>query len=119
MSYSSQERSHANEPSASAQRKTTSQFADHRPGVAAQLQQQNTMASSPQVTAQLAQAELMAGSPVQQHKTIQLAVPEEELPVQGKLATAQLAGIEEEEPLQGKFATAQLAGMEEEEPLQG
>jgi len=121
MSYTTQVRSQANEQHAgsSAQRKATAQFADNRDSTAAQLKQQSTMAASPQVTAQLAQAELMGGSAVQQHKAIQLAAPEEELPMQGKFATAQLAGVEEELPMQGKFDTAQLAGVEEEEPLQG
>lgn len=119
MSYSSQTRDQASEQSVSAQRKATAQFADNRSGLTAQLQQQAMMSGSSQVSAQLAQAEMMADSSVQQHKAIQLAAPEEELPMQGKFATAQLAGVEEEELLQGKFATAQLAGMEEEEPLQG
>lgn len=121
MSYSTQTRGHANEQQtgANTQHSATAQFADNRANLTAQLQQQSVMAASPQVTAQLAQAELMAGSAVQQHKAIQLAAPEEELPMQGKFATAQLAGMEEEEPLQGKFDTAQLAGVEEDELLQG
>lgn len=121
MSYSTQVRGQTSEQQAgaSAQRKATAQFADNRDSVATQLKQQSAMATSPQVTAQLAQAELMAGSSVQQHKAIQLAAPEEEMPMQGKFATAQLAGVEEELPMQGKFDTAQLAGVEEEQPLQG
>jgi hypothetical protein len=48
------------------------------------------------------------------------APEEDELPVQGKFATAQREGLEEEEPLQGKFQATQLQGPEEEElPLQG
>jgi hypothetical protein len=119
MSYSTHVRGQTGEQQTQAGAKAVAQFADTRASQTTQLQQQATMAGSQQVTAQLAQAELMAGSAVQQHKAIQLAAPEEELPMQGKFATAQLAGVEEEEPLQGKFATAQLAGMEEEEPLQG
>ena len=92
--------------------------------------------SSPAAAAQLRREALLAATPAQR-KLLQLATPEEELPLQGKFQTAQLEGIEEEEPLQGrfaaqreampeeeeplqgKFATAQLEGIEEEEPLQG
>ena len=75
--------------------------------------------TSPAAAAQLRREALLDAS-LAQRKLAQLASPEEdELPLQGKFATAQLEGLEEEEPLQGKFAAQREAMPEEEEPLQG
>ena len=94
----------------------------HSPAAAHDADQVQRRASVSQVAAQLQASERM----VAQRQQVQAAfgaaaqrqeAPEEEL----QMKVAQRAGPDEEElPLQGRFATAQLqGGLEEEEPLQG
>ncbi len=78
------------------------------------------LASTPRMTAQRASAEAAFGPALQlagpeEEMPLQGAGLEEELPAQGK--AVQRAGPEEEMPAQGK--ALQRAGMEEEEPMQG
>jgi len=105
-----------------AETESAAALADHSPSAIAQRKRE-ALLGAPSLQRKTAQREgLEEEEPLQgKFGTLQrLAPEEEELPLQGKFATAQREGLEEEEPLQGKFGTLQLLAPEEEElPVQG